>query len=141
ALGMRGDVVLLGPAGRSVAVREHAGPVAQLEVPERIKEHLELRDRTCVFAYCNRPARWTQKDHITPHAEGGETDTDNLACLCQHHHNLKTHTGWTYTMIEPGVFLWRSPHGSTFLRDHQGTQDLTPRPVSPPGAQQQARPT
>lgn len=109
------------------------------EVPERVKEHLELRDRTCVFPFCNRPARSTQKDHIAAHDDGGLTDTDNLACLCQHHHNLKTHYAWTYSMIEPGVFLWRSPHGYTFLRDHEGTQDLTPRPVAPPGAQQQAR--
>ena len=40
-------------------------------------------------------------------------------------------------MIEPGTFLWRSPHGHTYLRNHQGTQDLTPRPVDPPGTQQQ----
>jgi len=30
------------------------------------------------------------------------------------------------------VFLWRSPHGHTYLRDHTGTTDLTPNPVDPP---------
>lgn len=102
-------------------------------VPDRIKEYVELRDRTCVFPHCTRPARACQKDHITPYAAGGPTEPDNLGSLCQHHHNLKTHTGWTYTMLEPGVFLWRSPHGYTFLRSREGTQDLTPRPVEPPG--------
>jgi hypothetical protein len=46
---------------------------------------------------------------------------------------MKTHGGWTYSMIEPGVFLWRSPHGYADLRDHTGTTDLTPAPVEPPG--------
>jgi hypothetical protein len=103
------------------------------QVPEKIREQIELRDRTCVFPYCARPARWCQKDHIDPY-DGTNTDSDNLGNLCQHHHNLKTHTAWTYTPIEPGVYLWHSPHGYQFLRDHQGTQDLTPRPVDPPGS-------
>ncbi|MCW2856821.1 MAG: endonuclease, partial [Marmoricola sp.] len=58
---------------------------------------------------------------------------ENLADLCQHHHNLKTHTTWTYTQLEPGMFLWRSPHGYTYLRDRIGTSDLTPPPLDPPG--------
>ncbi len=102
-------------------------------VPDRIKEHVALRDRTCVFPHCSRPARACQKDHIEPYDHGGKTAAENLGSLCQHHHNLKTHTRWTYTMLEPGVYLWRSPHGYAFLRDREGTQDLTPRPVEPPG--------
>ena len=40
---------------------------------------------------------------------------------------LKTHApGWTYTAIEPGTYLWTSPHGYQFLRDHNGTHDVTP---------------
>jgi hypothetical protein len=76
--------------------------------------------------------------HIAPYldpADGGppgQTATDNLACLCRLHHRMKTHGGWTYTMVEPGVFLWTSPHGYTYLRDPSGTTDLTPPPVEPP---------
>ena len=33
------------------------------------------------------------------------------------HHRLKTHGGWAYTMLEPGSYLWRSPHGYTYLRE------------------------
>ncbi|MCW2787379.1 MAG: endonuclease [Marmoricola sp.] len=105
-------------------------------VPERLKEHLNLRDRTCVFPHCNKPARACQEDHIKaydPHGPPNQTNTDNLASLCQHHHNLKTHHGWSYTMLEPGTFLWRSPHGYHYLRDHIGTTDLTPPPVPGPG--------
>jgi len=45
---------------------------------------------------------------------------------------MKTHGSWTYTTLEPGTYLWRSPHGYTWLRDHTGTTDLTPPPVDPP---------
>jgi len=48
------------------------------------------------------------------------------------HHRMKTHGGWSYAMIQPGVFLWRSPLGYTYLRDRTGTTDLTPPPVDPP---------
>jgi hypothetical protein len=107
-------------------------------VPDPIKEHVELRDKTCVFPYCSRPARACQKDHIESFAETGITESEGLGSLCQHHHNLKTHTRWTYTMVEDGVYLWRSPHGYTFLRDQHGTRDLTPRPVDPPGGSRSA---
>ena len=105
-------------------------------VPARIAEHVRLRDKTCVHPYCNRPARSCDLDHIEPYdntGPPGQTSTDNLACLCRLHHRMKTHGGWTYTMVEPGVFLWRNPHGHTYLRDHTGTTDLTPPPVDPPG--------
>ena len=45
---------------------------------------------------------------------------------------MKTHGGWTYTILEPGTYLWRSPHGHTWLRDPTGTTDLTPDTVPPP---------
>jgi len=35
-------------------------------------------------------------------------------------------------MIEPGTYLWHSPDGYTYLRDHTGTTDLTPAPVESP---------
>ena len=53
--------------------------------------------------------------------------TKNLAPLCRHHHRLKTFTTWTYTMLAPGVFLWGSPHGYTYLRDRHGTRDVSAR--------------
>jgi hypothetical protein len=31
-------------------------------------------------------------------------------------------------MVEPGVHLWRSPHGYHYLRDATGTRDVTPDP-------------
>lgn len=103
---------------------------------ETLREQIILRDRTCVFPFCTRPARRCDQDHIQPYdAEGpdDQTSTSNLGALCRFHHRVKTHTGWTYRMLEPGVFRWRSPAGYQYLRDQSGTRDLTPRPVDPPG--------
>ncbi|MFL6003483.1 MAG: HNH endonuclease signature motif containing protein, partial [Nocardioides sp.] len=106
--------------------------VEAYEVPDRIAEAVTLRDLTCVFPWCTRPARRLRPDqhgcdcdHITPHGAGGATCTCQLAPLCRRHHRLKTHGGWTYTTLEPGTYLWSSPHRYQYLRDHTGTHDLT----------------
>jgi hypothetical protein len=105
------------------------------KVPADIREQVQLRDRTCVFPGCARPARRCDVDHIIAYdhdadAEGrpqpGPTTTSNLACLCRFHHRLKTHSPWRYTMVEPGVFEWTSPHGHRYRRDHTGTTALDP---------------
>ncbi|MEZ5093800.1 hypothetical protein [Nocardioides sp.] len=47
---------------------------------------------------------------------------------------MKTHTPWRYAVIEPGTYLWSTPHGYRLLVDHTGTRDVTPdpRPGRPP---------
>jgi hypothetical protein len=92
----------------------------------RLAEQVRVRDKTCVFPHCQKSARICDLDHIVPHDRGGPTDSRNLAPLCRLHHRLKTHGGWTYQMLDPGEYLWRSPYGYTYHRDHTGTQDLTP---------------
>jgi hypothetical protein len=110
------------------------------KVPADIREQVQLRDRTCVFPRCTRPARGCDIDHVIPYdhdaeADGrpqpGPTSTDNLACLCRFHHRLKTHSAWRYEMTSPGVFEWTSPHGHRYRRDQTGTTDLDP--PGPPG--------
>jgi hypothetical protein len=105
------------------------------QVPDRIAEHATLRDRTCVFPWCTRPARTCDKDHILPRSRNGPTCSCNIAPLCRTHHRLKTHTTWTYTVIDPGTYLWTSPHGYHYLRDTTGTYDVSPdrpHPARPP---------
>ncbi|MCY4727452.1 DUF222 domain-containing protein [Nocardioides sp. STR2] len=113
------------------------------EVPDRIREQVVLRDRTCVFPWCTRPARGCDVDHVIEHdhgaaAEGlpqpGPTATWNLACLCRFHHRLKTHTAWTYRMTEPGCFEWTSPHGHRYRRDLTGTSPIDPAEPPDPTA-------
>jgi hypothetical protein len=116
------------------------------KVPADLREQVQLRDRTCVFPGCARPARRCDVDHIIAYdhdadAEGrlqpGPTITSNLACLCRFHHRLKTHSAWRYEMTAPGIFEWTSPHGHRYRRDHTGTTDLEPlvpdEPTAPPG--------
>ena len=105
-----------------IDLAEHINTTAY-EVPDRLAEQTDLRDHTCVFPWCTRPARACESDHVIPHQHGGPTSTDNLAPLCKRHHRLKTHTTWRYTMIEPGTYLWSAPHGGTYLRDHTGTTE------------------
>jgi len=100
--------------------------VAAYEVPDRLKEATGLRDVQCVFPWCTRPARGCDHDHVIPHDQAGSTCSCNIAALCRHHHRLKTLTAWRYTMPEPSVYVWTSPHGYVFLRDHSGTVDVTP---------------
>ncbi len=106
--------------------------VTQYEVPDRIREHLALRDVTCIFPWCTRPARRLRPgqhaadcDHCHPYTSGGATCPCQIAPLCRRHHRLKTHGGWRYVILEPGSYLWTSPHGYHYLRDHTGTQDVS----------------
>jgi hypothetical protein len=161
---MSGDATVFGPTGRmenrqrlilldqirswcadsrtKVTVKPVIDLNAQLtaqgyKVPADIREQVQLRDRTCVFPRCTRPARGCDIDHVIPYdhhaeAEGrpqpGPTQTDNLACLCRFHHRLKTHSPWRYEMTAPGTFEWTSPHGHRY---HTGTAEIDP--PAPPG--------
>ena len=116
-------------------------------IPDRIREFVILRDGSCVFPWCTRPARRCDIDHIQAYdhqadLEGrpqpGPTHTDNLAALCRFHHRLKTHTAWRYEMVEPGVFEWTSPHGHRFRRDRTGSTALDP--PAPPDVPRPRRP-
>ncbi|MCK9823705.1 HNH endonuclease [Nocardioides cavernae] len=103
------------------------------DIPQWLREQIALRDGTCVYPWCTRPARRADVDHIVEYdheaeAEGrpqpGPTTTSNLAALCRSHHRLKTHSAWTYAMVAPGVFEWTSPHGHRYLRDRHGSVPL-----------------
>jgi hypothetical protein len=102
-------------------------------------ELARLRDGTCVFPWCSRPARACDVDHVTAfdheaHARGepqpGPTTTSNLAPLCRRHHRVKTHGSWRATPVGNGVVKWTSPHGHGFRRDRTGTIAL-PGPDRP----------
>ncbi|HEX2894707.1 MAG TPA: HNH endonuclease [Marmoricola sp.] len=122
-------------AGSTTAPRVTVKPVIDLsesirctgyQPSDRLVEQIRQRDRECVFPWCHRPARGCQIDHITPWDQGGPTVTWNLACLCVKHHRLKTHGKWSYSMVAPGVFLWRDPYGHLWRCDPHGTTDLSP---------------
>jgi hypothetical protein len=111
-------------------------------IPDRIREHVVLRDRTCVFPWCTRPARGCDVDHVVEYdhdaaaearPQPGPTATHNLAALCRYHHRLKTFTPWRYRVVAPGVYEWTSPHGHHYRRDRTSTTRIDdPEPPDRP---------
>ncbi len=117
-----------------IDLNEH-GRVEQHDAPATMQARIELTHPTCVFPWCTRSARRCDKDHRVPYDAGGATCDCNLAPLCRRHHRLKTHRGYSYTIIEPATWLWRTPHGLQLIRDRGRTRDVTPDP--PPGGSDQ----
>jgi hypothetical protein len=108
--------------------------VDQHDPPARMRELVILRDRCCVFPYCNRSSRDCDLDHIEAFVEmddggpPGQTRPDNLAPLCRRHHRAKTHHGWTYVRNTDGSYTWTSPHGHRYTVDTRGTVTKTSPP-------------
>ncbi len=88
-------------------------------VPVRLKRHLVLRDRTCVFPGCTRRADLCDKDHLEAWPRGRTTER-NLADECEHHHQAK-HDRFRVVRLPDGTFRWTTPAGHTY--------DRPPRPV------------
>ncbi|MBY4310937.1 DUF222 domain-containing protein [Rhodococcus fascians] len=79
---------------------------------------VRLRDRHCRFPGCHRPAARCQLDHVIPfdHANplgGGWTTVNNLQCLCEYHHSVKTAGYWAAVMLPGGAILWTSTSKTT----------------------------
>ncbi|MDP3890129.1 HNH endonuclease signature motif containing protein, partial [Nocardioides sp.] len=91
------------------------------QIPDRLADQTRLLNPTCVFPSCRRPARHCDLDHNHPYAQGGRTCSCQLAPLCRRHHRAKTFDRWRYQRINPTTFIWTSPHGLMFHRDHHGT--------------------
>ena len=79
---------------------------------------VRLRDRHCRFPGCHRPAERCQLGHIIAfdHANplgGGWTTVNNLQCLCEYHHSVKTAGYWKAVMLPGGAVLWTSTSKTT----------------------------
>lgn len=141
--GQRGELAGFGPVtadtvagllGQATVRRLVTDPVsgALLDVgrtryrpPAALAEHILLRDVTCVWPGCDRPATGggIDIDHTVPASRGGPTAHHNLGAYCEHHHTVKDNTGWSVAQPEPGRFAYRSPTGHTYTRE--------PEPVGP----------
>jgi hypothetical protein len=104
--------------------------VDSYESSPRVREVIELRQPVEVFPWGTLSSRKADKDHtreyVSPDNGGppGQTTPDNMGPLGRSHHRLKTHGGWRLTQPQPGVFLWRSPHGYGARVDASGTHAL-----------------
>ena len=98
------------------------------EPPERLKNLLRVRHRTCVFPGCTRPSRACELDHTVPYP-AGPTCACNMAPLCVHHHHLKHQAaGWQLANHGNGHLTWTTPTGQ---HPHVGEPSPPPTPTNP----------
>ncbi|MGN6680787.1 MAG: hypothetical protein ACTHKL_23750 [Streptosporangiaceae bacterium] len=79
-----------------------------------LRRLVKVRQRTCAFPGCRRPAVACDHDHTVPYDQGGATCECNLAPLCRRHHRAKQTPGWHLAQPEPGLLVWTTPHGRTY---------------------------
>ncbi|QIM16792.1 DUF222 domain-containing protein [Leucobacter insecticola] len=101
-------------AGATQRITQDArGRILGLESPSRVftphqRRAITLRDGGCVIPGCNTPASWCEIHHVTEHAQGGPTHTDNGVLLCWYHHRSLDTSGWQVRMSD-GVPEIRAP--------------------------------
>ncbi|MBV6729320.1 HNH endonuclease signature motif containing protein [Nocardioides daeguensis] len=118
----KGTTIIVRPV---IDLAEHV-PVDSYEIPDRHKTRVALRDHSCRFPHCTRPAQRCDVDHARPYGEGGVTCPCNEVPLCRRHHRAKTHSAWRYDIVMPGSYVWTSPNGFRFRVDHRGTHPIHP---------------
>jgi Domain of unknown function (DUF222) len=87
------------------------------KVPAPLRAFLQRRDGTCRKPGCNRPAIHCDIDHTQEWQHGGQTAHDNLAHLCQMHHDEKHHTAVTIKHLPNGDIEWTLASGRTYISE------------------------
>jgi len=115
------------PAGRLIALS-----TTQRLATEGLADYLKVRDQgLCRTPWCDAPARHV--DHVTPWAEGGTTDAENLQGLCEACNHAKQAAGWRQQALDSldGRHLVETttPTGHR----HRSPAPEPPRPADPAG--------
>jgi hypothetical protein len=97
-----------------------------------LRHVIMVRQRTCSFPGCRRPASRCDQDHTVPYDRGGRTCECNLAPLCRRHHQAKQVRGWRLEQPAPGTLVWRLPHGRSYR--------VAPEPYAGSGPAERAGP-
>jgi hypothetical protein len=101
--------VLFGPDGHTLDLgRTHR------VVPPHLRRATELRDHHCVFAGCDAPSYWCDVHHLIHWIDGGETNLENSALLCERHHT-KVHHGFSVVRTPDGRWRTYRPDGTEIL--------------------------
>jgi hypothetical protein len=83
--------------------------------PSTLLRHLaQVRDGTCTFPPCRRPAKSCDFEHAVPYDRGGRTDLCNCGPRCRRDHQVKQSAGWSVTQDQPGYHEWRTPAGRRY---------------------------
>jgi hypothetical protein len=92
----------------------HGRQTAAYRPPPSLVHLIRVRQRTCSFPGCRRPARRCDLDHVIPYDRGGRTCECNLHPLCRRHHQAKQAPGWQLTQPQPEEMVWRLPSGRVY---------------------------
>jgi hypothetical protein len=105
-------------------------PVEAYEVPHDMREALRLARPSSVFPWTRSDVTSPDFDHTEPYVPGADhpqTRVGNLAPMVRFGHRVKTFgRGWVLRQPEPGVHLFRTPHGCWSRVDNDGTHALGP---------------
>jgi hypothetical protein len=79
------------------------GRIVGITVTDRVfnahqRRAIVTRDKECLIPGCHVPASWCEIHHVTEHARGGPTHTDNGVPLCWYHHRSLEYSGWEIRM-------------------------------------------
>ncbi|HZH19975.1 MAG TPA: DUF222 domain-containing protein [Geodermatophilus sp.] len=80
-------------------------------VPPHVRRAAEVRDGGCVFAGCGAPTFWCDVHHLLEWINGGETNLENSALLCERHHP-KVHHGFRVERQPDGRWRTWRPDGT-----------------------------
>lgn len=121
-----------------------AGRIVRLETRERVfnahqRRAILARDGGCIIPGCHVRAAWCEIHHVTEHAEGGATHTDNGVALCFHHHRTLDVNGWRIRMRDgvPQVLApewWDRHRRWRSVTKHPTVMKPSGRPRAPDGS-------
>ena len=85
--------------------------------PPSLRKLVKWRAERCMAPGCGVPASRCQIDHTLAWEHGGHTALTNHAPLCQGHHTIKHHGGWSVTQLDGtgGAIQWTSPTGRRYV--------------------------
>jgi hypothetical protein len=75
---------------------------------KRLRELVELRERTCDHPGCGCPADLSDFDHLIPFGQGGPTTAENGGPKCRRHHRAKQSRFWKVEKGPGGETIWTS---------------------------------
>lgn len=103
------DRILTDPINGHTLTVDSRGATADM------RRFLKVRDGTCRFPGCRRPASQCELDHTEPWATGGTTSVDNLKYVCKTHHIQKHQKPWRSRHLANGEVEWIDPLGDVLV--------------------------
>ena len=88
---------------------------------------LWLRDRHCTFPRCTAPSTWCHAHHVRHGVDGGTSDLDNAALLCERHHTIVHRDRLTAAVTATGVMWNIVPGGYDRVLRGAAASDPPPR--------------